>query len=141
MAIDYKRWFDRTQPQTLQIAMLLLYLNGFFALVSFLEGDGDWVGVARVTKGGVGALVGLAVIAAHAFGGLLMANGRRLGWYLGLAAAFSPVVLRFWVLSGSNWSFQDKLFGTRIISFLFEAALVALLLHTQSREYQKTWYR
>jgi hypothetical protein len=141
MAIDYKKWFDRSQPQTLQIAIFLLYLNGFFALVSFLEGDADWVGYARVTKGLLGTLVGLGVIAAHVFGGLLMANSRKLGWRLGLVAAFSPVVLRFWILSGSNASLQEKLFGFRIISFIFEAALVALLLHPQSREYEKVWYR
>ena len=31
--IDWRKWFDRMQPQTLQIAAMLLYLNGFFALI------------------------------------------------------------------------------------------------------------
>jgi len=30
--IDWRKWFDRMQPQTLQISAMLLYLNGFFAL-------------------------------------------------------------------------------------------------------------
>lgn len=33
--LDLRKWFDRFQPQTLQIATWLLYLNGLFALVDF----------------------------------------------------------------------------------------------------------
>ena len=35
--IDWRKWFDRMQPQTLQIAAMLLYLNGFFALISVID--------------------------------------------------------------------------------------------------------
>jgi hypothetical protein len=38
--LNPKRWFDRMQPQTLQIATWLLYLNGFFALVDLIDGGG-----------------------------------------------------------------------------------------------------
>jgi hypothetical protein len=31
--------------------------------------------------------------------------------------------------------------STVIISFLFDAALVALLLHPMSREYQRIWFK
>jgi hypothetical protein len=138
---DPRRWFDRMQPQTLQIATWLLYLNGFFALVGLLDRS-DWIGYARVSKGALGLTVGLVIVAAHVFSGFLMANDRRLGYHLGLVAAFSPFLLRFWVLSDlpfvSTW---DKLTGRNTISFLFEIALCALLLHPHSREHQRLWYR
>lgn len=127
-------------PQTLQIATMLLYLNGFFALIGFMDRS-DWVGYARVDKGGVGAVVGLAVIASFILGGLLMANDRRWGWRLGLFAAFSPFLLRFWILSDSRFDMWDRISGGNTISLIFDVALCALLLHPQSREHQKLWYR
>ena len=33
--LDWRKWFDRMQPQTLQISTMLLYLNGFFAFAYF----------------------------------------------------------------------------------------------------------
>lgn len=138
--IDFRRWFDRMAPQTLQIATMLLYLNGFFALIGFMDRS-DWVGYARVDKGGVGAVVGLAVIASFILGGLLMANDRRWGWRLGLFAAFSPFLLRFWILSDSRFDMWDRISGGNTISLIFDVALCALLLHPQSREHQKLWYR
>lgn len=127
-------------PQTLQIATMLLYLNGFFALIGFMDRS-DWVGYARVDKGGVGAVVGLAVIASFILGGLLMANDRRWGWRLGLFAAFSPFLLRFWILSDSRFDMWDRISGGNTISLIFDVALCALLLHPQSREHQRLWYR
>ena len=138
--IDFRRWFDRMAPQTLQIATMLLYLNGFFALIGFMDRS-DWVGYARVDKGGVGAVVGLAVIASFILGGLLMANDRRWGWRLGLFAAFSPFLLRCWILSDSRFDMWDRISGGNTISLIFDVALCALLLHPQSREHQKLWYR
>ncbi|MFM8563980.1 MAG: hypothetical protein ACKOCE_08880 [Acidimicrobiia bacterium] len=139
-SIDFRRWFDRMAPQTLQIATMLLYLNGFFALIGFMDRS-DWVGYARVDKGGIGAVIGLAVIASFILGGLLMANDRRWGWRLGLFAAFSPFLLRFWILSGSRFDIWDRISGGNTISLIFDVALCALLLHPQSREHQRVWYR
>ena len=36
---------------------------------------------------------------------------------------------------------MDVFRGTVLISFLFAIALVALLLHPMSREYQRIWFR
>lgn len=139
--LDVRKWFDRMQPQTLQIATWLLYINGFFALLGYL-GTEDWIGYARATKGLLGSLAGLGVIASFVFGGFLMANDRRLGYRLALIGAFSPFVLRLWVLwNVSGISTVDKITGRNAISFLFDAALCALLLHPQSREHQRLWYR
>lgn len=139
-ALDYRKWFDRFQPQTLQIATWLLYLNAFFVLVNWLGRD-DWIGIARIREGALGSLIGLGIFAAYVAGGFLMANDRRLGWRLAVVAAFSPFVLRFWVLRDVDWSFIDKLTGRQLLSFIFDVALCALLLHPQSREHQRVWYR
>ena len=35
--LDYRKWFDRMLPQTLQIAMWLLYIDGAFAIINYLD--------------------------------------------------------------------------------------------------------
>jgi len=137
--LDFRKWFDRMQPQTLQIATWLLYLNGFFALIGFL-GSEDWVGFARANKGFLGVLVGLAIIVSYIVGGFLMANDRRLGYRLAVVGAFSPFALRIWILWDLDISIFDKITGNNFIGFLFDVALCGLLLHRQSREHQRLWY-
>ncbi len=124
----------------MQIATWLLYLNGFFALISFMD-QRDWIGYARVDKGALGSLVGIIVLASFIGGGFLMANDRKIGYKLALVAAFSPFVLRIWILwSYPGFTVLDKITGKDTIGFIFEAALCALLLHPQSREHQRVWY-
>lgn len=137
--LDYRKWFDRMQPQTLQIATWLLYLNGFFAVVGFLGGE-DWIGIARSNKGFLGILVALLVIAGYVLGGFLMANDRRLGFRLALIGAFSPFALRIWILWQYDFGVFDMITGNNFIGFMFDVALCALLLHPQSREHQRLWY-
>ena len=138
--LDPRKWFDRMQPQTMQIATWLLYLNGFFALIGFMD-KSDWIGFARVDKGALGSLIGLVVVASFIGGGYLMANDRKIGYRLALIAAFSPFALRIWILwSYPGWGAIDKITGNDTIGFIFEAALCALLLHPQSREHQRLWY-
>lgn len=143
--LNIRKWTDRLQPQTLQIATFLLYINGFFAFVSVLDKT-DYLGYFRY-RWGFGILVGLFVVAANIFGGFLMANDRKSGYWLAIAAAFAPFVLRYWALSdleglnGGSFSLWDKFTGGDTIGFIFEAALCALLLHPQSREHQRLWFR
>ena len=124
----------------MQIATWLLYLNGFFAFISFVD-QRDWIGYARVDKGALGSLVGIVVLASFIGGGVLMANDRKIGYKLALIAAFSPFALRIWILwSYSGFTALDKITGKDTFGFIFEAALCALLLHPQSREHQRVWY-
>jgi hypothetical protein len=110
------KWMDRTQPQTLQIATMIMYINAVFDLIG----------------GVVGALfpVGAILTIGSILAGLGIANEKRLGYWLGVVIAFLPLVL---IATGRV--------GASIISLLFEIALVALLLHPMSREYRKTWFR
>ncbi|MFM9111901.1 MAG: hypothetical protein ACKOPB_01365, partial [Actinomycetota bacterium] len=76
----------------------------------------------------------------YAAGGLLMANDKRLGYRLSVAAAVSPFVVNFVVYSDVGASLRYRLFGSGIIGFAFDVALIALLLHPQSKEHQRIWF-
>jgi len=128
--INWKKWFDRMQPQTLQIATWLLYMNSFFALANFMDSQMEIGYIRRVYS--LGPVYGLMVIAAHVLGGLLMANDRKIGYKIALVAAFSPFV--------SNLIVYRSLIAHSFLNAAFDIALVALLLHTQSRAHQKVWF-
>lgn len=150
-SINPKKWFDRMQPQTLQIATWLLYFDGFFALMSVLDKTGH-LGYLRY-RYSFGLIVGLASVALYALGGFLMANERKIGYRFSIVAAGSPIVLRFFAVlqvssnSGMSTSvrltdyFTGRVFGGSVVSVAFDIAVLALLVHTQSREHQRIWYR
>jgi hypothetical protein len=125
MAMETRRWFNPSQPQTLQIAVWLLYFNavGGLLLGSFYLTLGPLIGLA--------ALVGCA---ASAFG---IANEQRWGYLLGVAMAILDVLLIIVAAGG----ILDVFKGAILISFLFAIALVALLLHPMSRDYQRIWFK
>lgn len=139
--LDFKKWFDRMQPQTVAIATWLLYIQGAFTFLYWIDGA-DIHGLWRQV-GGPYSVIALFSIIAYPLSGLLMSNGKRLGWYVALVAAFSPFYLRllwkidqFW-----GWSWSDVVLGQSSFNFIFEVALVALLLHSMTRNYVTTWLR
>ena len=109
-----RQWTNPSQPQTLQIAVFLLYMNAVFALLF----------------GGLGSVYGLMIIAGGVAGGLGIAQEKRWGYGVALAVALLPFVL---IIAG-------EALVTGIIGLMFDVALVALLLHPQSREYQRIWF-
>ena len=139
--LDFKKWFDRMLPQTLQIALWLLYIDGAFAILNYLD-RADVYGVWRY-YGGVGGILAPLACLSFVAGGFLIANGRKVGWYLGIAASFSPFLLRalykFQYADGLpvSWVFTQQ----NYISFLFEVALIAVLVHPMSRSYAARWLR
>ena len=80
-----------------------------------------------------GPVYGLVVIAAHVLGGLLMANERKIGYKIAIVASFTPFI--------SNLIVYRRLIAPSFLSAIFDVALIALLLHTQSRSHQKVWFR
>ena len=110
---------DPSQPQTLQIAVFLLYAQAVLLLLfgAFLS------------------LLGLALIAGGIGAGYGIANEHKWGYGLGLLVAFFPFIARI-AVGGLN-----EVFTTDIISLMFEIALVVLLLHPQSREYERIWFK
>jgi len=119
-----RRWVNNTQPQTLQIAVFLLYLNAFFGLI----------------YGGLVIPLGLALIAGQVGAGYGIANDQKWGYKLGVAMAFVPLVLRV-LVSGPSGLLGSGVNLAALMSLMFEIALIALLLHPQSRDYQRIWFR
>ncbi|HYH51268.1 MAG TPA: hypothetical protein VEG38_17105 [Acidimicrobiia bacterium] len=107
-----QRFFDPSQPQTLQMATLVLYFQGAFYFL------------------------GLALLFAAAYGaaGYGIANGKKWGYGLALAVA----VLRLVTLVAGNS--LDEVIRQHTIELMFSVALLALVVHPQSREYQKIWF-
>lgn len=137
--LDPKKWFDRMHPQTLAIATWLLYIDGVFTLLSYFDGTGFNFFFSRFSLGG---LLSLTACVAFGLGGFLMANGKRLGWYVALGAAVSPFLLRFYLSLSQpdlNISISWILDGGSLVNFVFEAALVALLVHNMTRSYVHRW--
>ena len=110
-----QRFFDPSQPQTLQIATLLLYMLGVFAFLGL-------------------STFGLMFAAAYGGAAYGMANGKKWGYGLGIGVA---VFRLFVLLVGSS---IDVVLRVHTIDLMFGVALLALLLHPQSREYQKIWF-
>ena len=120
MAINTRRWFDQSQPQTLQISVWLLY----------------WNAVLGVLFGQLLSPLGLVFVAAAAASGLGIANEKKWGWWLGVAYALLLVVPVI-ITGGLN----RVLRGSGIINLMFDIALVVALLHPMSRSYKKIWFK
>ena len=112
------------QPQTHQIAVFLLYFNAAFLILYLLLGR-YWFS----------PVISLVVAAGGFAAGYGIANERRWGYGLGILMAFLPFLVRL-ALGG-----VDAVLGTNLINLMFEIALVALLLHPQSRDYQRIWFK
>ena len=117
--METRQWTNPRHPQTLQIAVFLLYAKAVFGLL-FQE-------PFRLFP----FVIGVLVIAAYAAGGFGVANDRNWGYFVSVGVAVLVVVTT--VLQGF------PLLG--IIGLMFDIALVALLLHPQSRNYQRIWFK
>jgi hypothetical protein len=119
--METRRWTNPSQPQTLQIAVFLLYAN---AVLGLLLGN-----ILTVW----GPMIGVLGLVAFAAGGFGIANERRWGYLLGIAVASLEALTLVWL------TFDGRI-GGAIISLMFAVALVALLLHPHSRDYQRIWF-
>lgn len=117
-----RRFMNQSQPQTLQIAVFLLYADAAFAVFYLLFFGYSPLYALPIAAGGVAAGFGIA-------------NEKKWGYQLGVVMAFAPFLLRM-VFGGV----EAAILGSGIINLMFEVALVALLLHPQSRDYQKIWF-
>lgn len=108
------------QPQTLQIAVFLLYIDAAFLLL----------------YGAFASVIGLALISGSVGAGYGVANERRWGYGLAIAIAVLGLLpYGLLLLRGGN------LFGSPVLGLMFAAAKFALLVHPQSRNYQRIWFK
>jgi H+/Cl- antiporter ClcA len=112
-----RRWFDPSQPQTMQGAVMFSYLTAAFSLLWILFGA-----YPLVISLGLGAA------------GYGVANEKRWGYWLGIVlAGLSALIYILVLLNGGP--------GGVAINLLFMGVLIALFLHPQSREYQRIWFK
>jgi len=123
MGMETRRWTNPGQPQTLQIAVFLLYINAVFG----------------VLFGQVFSLLGLVIVIGQAAAGFGIANEKRWAYWLGVGVAGLALVpyLLFLGSNGVGAIFDIGL----VINLLFPVALFALLLHPMSRDYQRIWFK
>ena len=115
------KWVNQFQPQTLVIATILLYIDAFFWLIN-------------LTRGFPAEVAAVAMLS-MAIGGWGIANEKKWGYAVALGGAVLQVVMLF------VWYGSSVFTSTLLISLLFDGALVALLVHPMSREYQRIWFK
>jgi hypothetical protein len=113
--VSERRFLNQYQPQTLVMGTLLCYVQAFFALLSLSP-------------------FGLLIAAALGYGAYGIANEKKWGYGLASATAVLVVVLVL-LFAGA-----DVLTFPLVLTFMFQVALVCLLLHPQSRDYQRIWF-
>lgn len=113
-----QRYFDPSQPQTLQIGVFLLYFDAAFL----------------VLRGGVFSPIGLVLIAVYGGSAYGIANSKKLGYNAGVGVAVLGLALLFVGRS------LDLVVRYSTIDLMFAVALVGLLLHPQSRQYTRIWF-
>lgn len=120
-SLRHRQWLARDQPQTLQIATILLYWNAVLGFLFFF-----------LLHGAANRLFSLLLVLADALGGYGVANARRWGYTTAVVAAALPFIGLF---------VGRSILAGGLINLIFEIALVALLLHPMSRAYTKIWFR
>ena len=127
-------WVNSRQPQTLYLTQILMYVQGgsglFFGLTLGVPGS-TLFGLRILAVAYIALVVVGKLVAAYG-----IANAMRWAYRLGIAAATAPLLLRVLdVVRNGSGLLADP------ISLMFDIALLALLLHPQSRAYQKLWFR
>jgi hypothetical protein len=145
--METRRWINQGQPQTMQIAVFLLYFNAVFTLI--LGGESDaYIYIAMLKLGVTDTnllqeLVRIVISVALGAAGFLIANERKWGYRLGVIAAALPLVgaVVLMLLPTMNDIPRFGLEQLGLITLLFDVALFALLVHPQSRDYERIWFK
>jgi hypothetical protein len=119
--METTRWINPTQPQTLQSSVILLYLTAVLDLVF-----------------GIYGFIGLPLAVARVAGGWGCANERKWGYQLAVAVAVLPFALLF-AFNPLSW-IADHLLAV-VFNMAFDIVLLVLLLHDQTRGYQRIWFK
>jgi hypothetical protein len=141
--VQTRRWVNQSQPQTLVIATYLLYFNVVFVLL----GDND-TGIGPAIAGlntldqlhranTIENIAQLFLAVGGAGAAYLLANEKKIGYYLAIAVAALPLVAKLLLMV----RFKVGLFDFPLVTLAFEIALLALILHTQSRNYVRLWFK
>jgi len=120
------------QPQTLYISQILLYITAVGAVLFRSVGEG-WIEALPLRY-----LVVLLMTIGAGVGAYGIANARKWGYLLGVAAALAPFVIRLEII---RRFYLFEMLRWNPIGLLFDIAIVAALVHPESRSYQKQWFQ
>jgi len=115
------RWVNQSQPQTLYGATILCYIDAVFGVL---------FGVITTSP-----LLGLLTIIGLGAGGFGIANEKKWGYAVAVAASIVQLAMLLLIFR------FDVLGFPTIMTLLFDALLVGLLVHPMSRDYQRIWFR
>jgi hypothetical protein len=115
------RWINQRQPQTLYMATILLYIDAALG----------------VLFGTAFSPIGLAYVAGSAAGAYGIANEKNWGYWLAVGISTLYLLFITWFLIGDLGLLFNLNF---LISLIFPLARFLLLMHPQSREYQRIWF-
>lgn len=133
-----RRWFNSRLPQTLVISQFLLYFDAAFATLDLLG-----IMASDVPLTVAGRLLLLAGVGLAVYGAYGIANEMKRGYQVAVVASFAPIAVRFLIAllyANPLEHLGYFLLPGGLIGALFTYALIALLLHKQSREHQKIWF-
>ncbi len=116
--VNEHRFLNQAQPPTLVNATILCYISAAFALLF----------------GGLYSLFGIFMVVALGLGGYGIANSKKWGYALAAVGAVIQFGLTLY------WVMRVGLDAGLILNLLFDGALVALLFHPMSRDYQRIWF-
>ena len=125
-----RRWVNQSQPQTLVIATFLLYAGAVFVLL----GSRTNLGIA-LQSDQVENLARAFVAIGGGFAGYQIAQEKKLGWYLGIAVAALPLVADVIIMA------RFHVYNFDLVNLIFEIAMLALIIHPQSRNYVRLWFK
>ncbi|CAA9212521.1 MAG: hypothetical protein AVDCRST_MAG76-196 [uncultured Acidimicrobiales bacterium] len=144
-----RRFFNPSQPQTMQVAVFLLYANVVIGLLFRTGNQGEFILSAWAlirspdgldTARLLGNILAIVFIVGSAACAYLIANEKRIGWKAGVAVAAAPLVASA-IIVIIGYPRRTSLVDVIDIGLLFDVALLALLLHTQTRSYEKIWFK
>lgn len=125
--METRRWTNPHQPQTLQIAVILLYIR---AALGLLLGGTTF---AWYWGPGINILACIAMVVG-AFG---IANEKRWGYRLAVGVTLLGLLPLVAILVSDPGVIGNVNF---FLLALFPAAQAALLLHPMSRQHQRIWF-
>lgn len=119
--METRRWTNPSLPQTLQIAVFLLYADAVFGLLF----------------GRVFSILGLVLVVGSAAAGFGIANEKKWGYNLGVGVSAVYLLLIAWSVGFDI----GRLLSVDVILFsLFPVAQFLLLVHPMSRDHQRIWF-
>ena len=134
--METRRFVNQSQPQTLVFSTFLLYLGAVFVVL----GNSPHVGLAFGSASNVDVLENLGqlfVAAGGVYAGYQIAQEKKLGYFLAIAVAALPLVAK----TVFCFRYQVSPLRLSLVEWMFDIALFALIVHTQSRDYVRLWFK